>query len=125
MTCTGSTASSCRLSGKPAGSSHSRILQSLIDATTSLFLFGRADAIRRAVHEELEVNREQIGHAVIAGFGDVGSAAYTEMIASGIACVVVDAKKYEVNEVVGNAESEEILNEARIGGPVLHRRAQR
>ena len=87
----------------------------LIDATTSLFLFGRADAIRRAVHEELEVNREQIGHAVIAGFGDVGSAAYTEMIASGIACVVVDAKKYEVNEVVGNAESEEILNEARIG----------
>src|SRR5208337_2499378 len=54
-----------------------------IDATTSLFLFGRADAIRRAVHEELEVSREQIGHAVIAGFGDVGSAAYTEMIASG------------------------------------------
>lgn len=86
-----------------------------IDATTSLFLFGRADAIRRAVHEQLEVNREQIGHAVIAGFGDVGSAAYTEMIASGITCVVVDAKKYEVNEVVGNAESEAILNEARIG----------
>jgi Trk K+ transport system NAD-binding subunit len=52
---------------------------------------------------------------VIAGFGDVGSSAYAEMIASGIACVVVDAKKYNVNEVIGNAESEDILNEARIG----------
>jgi Trk K+ transport system NAD-binding subunit len=86
-----------------------------IDATTSFFLFGRADAIRRAVHEELEVSWGQIGHAVIAGFGDVGSAAYAEMIAAGISCVVVDAKKYDVNEVVGNAESEEVLNEARIG----------
>ncbi|HVP95608.1 potassium channel family protein [Methanoregula sp.] len=87
----------------------------VIDATTSLFLFGKADAVRRVVHEELEVSREQIGHAVIAGFGDVGSAVYAEMIASGIACVVVDARKYDVNEVVGNAESEDILNEARIG----------
>ncbi|MGA7628901.1 potassium channel family protein [Methanoregula sp.] len=86
-----------------------------IDATTSLFLFGRADAIRRAVHEELEVSREQIGHAVIAGFGDVGSSVYTEMMASGISCIVVDAKKYDVNEVEGNAEDEEILREARIG----------
>ena len=86
-----------------------------VDATTSLFLFGRADAIRRAVHEELEVDKEQIGHAVIAGFGDVGSAAYTEMAASGISCVVVDAKKYDVNEVIGNAEDEEILRDARIG----------
>jgi Trk K+ transport system NAD-binding subunit len=87
----------------------------VIDITTSFFLFGRADAIRRAVHEELEVDKERIGHAVIAGFGDVGSAAYTEMVASGISCVVVDSKKYDVNEVVGNAEDEEILREARIG----------
>jgi len=86
-----------------------------IDATTSFFLFGKADAIRRAVHEELEVDREQIGHAVIAGFGDVGSSAYTEMTASGISCIIVDAKKYDVNEVIGNAEDEEILREARIG----------
>jgi Trk K+ transport system NAD-binding subunit len=85
-----------------------------LDITTSLFLFGRADAIRRAVHEELEVDRERIGHAVIAGFGDVGSAAYNEMVASGISCVVVDSKKYDVNEVTGNAEDEEILRRARI-----------
>ena len=88
-----------------------------IDTTTSLFLFGRVDTLRRAVHEELEVDKEQIGHAVIAGFGDVGSAAYTEMVASGISCVVVDAKKYDVNEVVGNAEDEGVLREARIEKP--------
>ena len=86
-----------------------------LDITTSLFLFGKADAIRRAVHEELEVDKEQIGHAVIAGFGDVGSAAYAEMMASGISCVVVDTKKYDVNEVIGNAENEDVLREARIG----------
>ncbi len=45
----------------------------------------------------------------------MGSAAYTEMVASGISCVVVDAKKHDVNEVTGNAEDEEILQEARIG----------
>ncbi|HNX18159.1 MAG TPA: NAD-binding protein [Methanoregula sp.] len=85
-----------------------------IDTTTSFFLFGKVDALRRAVHEELEVRKEQIGHAVIAGFGDVGSAAYAEMVASGISCVVVDAKKYDVDEVIGNAEDEDILREARI-----------
>jgi len=37
------------------------------------------------------------------------------MMASGISCVVVDSKKYDVNEVTGNAEDEEILREARIG----------
>ena len=36
------------------------------------------------------------------------------MVASGISCVVVDAKKYDVNEVVGNAEDEGVLREARI-----------
>ena len=87
----------------------------VIDPTTSLFLFGTADALRRAVREELDVDREQIGHAVIAGFGDVGSAACTEMIASGISCVVVDSKKHDVDEVVGNAEDEDVLREARIG----------
>ncbi|MEN6395491.1 MAG: NAD-binding protein [Methanoregula sp.] len=85
-----------------------------IDISTSLFLFGKVDALRRAVHQELEVGKEQIGHAVIAGFGDVGSAAYAEMIASGISCVVVDEKKYDVNEVVGNAEDEDILRDAQI-----------
>lgn len=85
-----------------------------LDITTSLFLFGGVDTLRRAVREELEVDKEQIGHAVIAGFGDVGSAAYTEMVASGISCVVVDSKKHDIDEVVGNAEDEDVLREARI-----------
>ncbi|WP_292370422.1 potassium channel family protein [Methanoregula sp. UBA64] len=87
----------------------------VIDPVTSLFLFGTAEALRRAVREELEVDRELIGHAVIAGYGDVGSAACTEMIASGISCVVVDAKKHDLDEVIGNAEDEDVLREARIG----------
>lgn len=87
----------------------------VVDPTTSLFLFGTADALRQAVSEEFDVARELIGHAVIAGFGDVGSAACNEMIASGISCVVVDSKKHDVDEVVGNAEDEEVLREARIG----------
>jgi Trk K+ transport system NAD-binding subunit len=87
----------------------------VIDPATSLFLFGTAEALRRAVREELDVDREQIGHAVIAGYGDVGSAACTEMIASGISCVVVDAKKHDLDEVIGNAEDEDVLREARIG----------
>jgi len=87
----------------------------VIDPATSLFLIGTADALRQAVREELDVDRDRIGHAVIAGFGDVGSAAYTEMIASGISCVVVDAKKHDIDEVVGNAEDEDVLREARIG----------
>jgi len=37
------------------------------------------------------------------------------MMASGISCVVVDTKKYDVNEVIGNAENEDVLREARIG----------
>jgi Trk K+ transport system NAD-binding subunit len=86
----------------------------VIDTTTSLFLFGRAGDIERSVHEDLEIDIQAIGHAVIAGFGDVGSAAYDEMLASKIACTVVDGRKYEVNQVVGNAEDELILKQARI-----------
>jgi len=89
-------------------------LTEVIDTTTSFFLFGKASAISQTVLEELVVKRDLIGHAVIAGYGDVGSAVYNELTASGISCVVVDAKKYDVNEVVGNAENEEILTGARI-----------
>ncbi len=86
-----------------------------MDASTSLFLFGRVESLRMAVHEELVADREPPGHAVVAGYGDVGSAACTEMIAAGISCVVVDAKRYDIDEVIGNAEDEEVLRGARIG----------
>ena len=86
----------------------------VIDSTTSLFLFGRAGAIESAIHEEFETAGKAKSHAIIAGFGDVGAAAYQEMIASGIPCVVIDARHYEVNQVLGNAEDEHVLKQARV-----------
>ena len=86
----------------------------IVDATSSLFLFGRAGAIASAVHDEFEITGKARAHAVIAGFGDVGSAAYHEMLASGIPCIVVDSRKYDVNQVVGNAENEQVLKQAKI-----------
>ncbi len=88
--------------------------EEIVDATSSLFLFGRAGAIASAVHEEFEIAGKARAHAVIAGFGDVGSAAYHEMMASGIPCTVVDLQKYDVNQVIGNAEDEHVLKLARI-----------
>ncbi|MCX6688833.1 MAG: NAD-binding protein [Methanoregula sp.] len=88
--------------------------EEIVDATSSLFLFGRAGAITSAVHEEFEIAGKARAHAVIAGFGDVGSAAYHEMMASGIPCTVVDLRKYDVNQVIGNAEDEQVLKQARI-----------
>ena len=51
---------------------------------------------------------------MIAGFGDVGAGAYQELHASGVSCIVVDSKQQAVEQVVGNAEDEEILKKARI-----------
>jgi Trk K+ transport system NAD-binding subunit len=85
-----------------------------IDTSTSLFLFGRTDAIVAAIHDEFSVDGQREARAVIAGFGDVGAAAYQELRNAGISCIVVDSKKHDVNQVVGNAENEEILKNAHI-----------
>ena len=87
---------------------------SVADGTTSLFLFGRADAVAAAVQNEFTDDGGTEALAVIAGFGDVGRAAYHELRAAGITCRIVDAKQHEVNQVVGNAEDENVLREARI-----------
>jgi Trk K+ transport system NAD-binding subunit len=86
----------------------------VIDHTTSLFLFGRAGAIENAIREEFATDGKARSHAIIAGFGDVGATAYQEMIASGIPCVVIDARHYEVNQVLGDAENEDVLKRARV-----------
>lgn len=85
-----------------------------ISHTTSLFLFGRADAIVSAIHHEFSAEGHRQALAVIAGFGDVGLAVYQELQSSGISCVVVDSKRQDVNQVVGNAEDEHILKQAHI-----------
>jgi len=86
----------------------------LIDNTTSLFLFGRADGIAAAIMGEFDSDWRTGALAVIAGFGDVGAAAYQELRSAGISCMVVDAKGYGVEQVFGNAEDEGVLKQAKI-----------
>ncbi len=86
----------------------------IVDNTTSLFLFGRAESIVAAIHEEFNSDGCADAFAVIAGFGDVGAGAYQELHASGVSCMVVDSKQQGVEQVVGNAEDETVLKKARI-----------
>ena len=86
----------------------------LIDNTTSLFLFGRADGIAAAIMGEFDSDWRTGALAVIAGFGDVGAAAYQELRSAGISCMVVDAKGYGVEQVFGNAQDEGVLKQAKI-----------
>jgi Trk K+ transport system NAD-binding subunit len=86
----------------------------IIDNTTSLFLFGRAEGIAAAIMGEFDVDSRTGALAVIAGFGDVGAAAYQELRSAGISCMVVDAKGYGVEQVFGNAQDEEVLKQAKI-----------
>jgi Trk K+ transport system NAD-binding subunit len=86
----------------------------VIDNTTSLFLFGKAESIITAIQEEFNIDGCTDALAVIAGFGDVGRGAYEELRASGISCMVVDAKAQGMEQVVGNAEDEGVLKTARI-----------
>jgi voltage-gated potassium channel len=86
----------------------------VIDNTTSLFLFGRAGSIVTAIQDVFNSDGCSDALAVIAGFGDVGRGAYEELRASGISCMVVDAKPQGMEQVIGNAEDEGVLTTARI-----------
>jgi len=84
----------------------------VIDNTTSLFLFGKASSIILAIRDVFYGEGSSDALAVIAGFGDVGAASYEELRASGVSCTVVDSKPHDVNQVVGNAEDEQVLKKA-------------
>nr|WP_320162082.1 NAD-binding protein [uncultured Methanoregula sp.] len=88
----------------------------IVDETTSLFLFGRTTDIVDVIRDEFDADGRREARAVIAGFGDVGSAAYQELAPSKISCLVVDSKSHPDVEyqIVGNAEDESILKEAGI-----------
>jgi len=86
----------------------------IVDNTTSLFLFGRAESIVTAIREEFNADGCSDAFAVIAGYGDVGTGAYQELHASGVTCIVVDSKQHAVEQVIGNAEDESVLKKARI-----------
>ncbi len=87
---------------------------SVADTTTSLFLFGRADSLAAAVRAEFKTSGTAETLAVIAGFGDVGKAAYHELQSAGVTCKIVDAKQHGVDQVIGNAEDDQVLKEAHI-----------
>jgi len=88
----------------------------IVDDTTSLFLFGRTSDIVDAIRDEFDADGRREARAVIAGFGDVGSAAYQELSPSRISCLVVDSRRHEdvESQIVGNAEDEGVLKEAGI-----------
>jgi voltage-gated potassium channel len=86
----------------------------VVDASAMLFLLGRAGEVAAAIEAELLVPAERERRAVIAGFGDVGSAAYRELAARGIDCTVIDPREHEVPTVVGRAEDEAVLKRSGI-----------
>ena len=86
----------------------------VVDNTTSLFLFGSGESIVATLREEFRADGCADALAVIAGFGDVGAGAYQKLTASGVSCIVVDSKEQEVEQVIGNAEDEDVLKKARI-----------
>jgi len=86
----------------------------VIDNTTSLFLFGRAGSIVTVIQEVFDIDGCTEALAVIAGFGDVGRGAYEDLHVSGISTIVVDSKPQGIDQVIGNAEDEGVLKKARI-----------
>ncbi len=86
----------------------------IIDRNSSLFLFGSGDAIAAAIHDEFSAGSLTGDRAVIAGYGDVGKAAYRELVSAGISCRVIDSRKHDVDQVIGDAEDEEVLKRAHI-----------
>jgi Trk K+ transport system NAD-binding subunit len=88
----------------------------IVDDTTSLFLFGRAEAIVQAITTEFCAAGLKDTRAVIAGYGDVGKAAYQELLLAGATATVIDSGPYDLqDQVVGNAENEQVLKDSRIG----------
>jgi Trk K+ transport system NAD-binding subunit len=86
----------------------------LIDPATMLFLIGKTGQIAQMVAQEFLSQDSGIATAVIAGYGDVGRAAYSEMVSVGMDCVVIDRIRQPVGQVIGNAEDEDILRKANI-----------
>lgn len=86
----------------------------VVDASAMLFLLGRAGEVAAAIDQELRAGADGDRRAVIAGFGDVGSAAYHELAARGIDCTVIDPRDHDVATVIGRAEDEAVLKRSGI-----------
>ncbi|MDD1664461.1 MAG: NAD-binding protein [Methanomicrobiales archaeon] len=90
--------------------------EEFMDASTMLFLLGKASSVSEVLDREFCVREVGEASAVITGYGDVGKAAFHELSGAGIRCTVVDRKSHGISEVVGNAEDEAILKAAGVEG---------
>lgn len=86
----------------------------VIDTKTMLFLLGKAVDIGNAIDALFRPPDGEKVFAVIAGYGDVGTAAYRELVGKGINCVVVDQHPQTDPSVIGNAEDERVLKETHL-----------
>ena len=86
----------------------------IIDYSSGLFLIGSRDRIPEMIEKEFVSLDGGKNVAIIAGYGDVGRAAYHELTGRGISCTVIDQKRWEAEGVVGNAEDEDVLKQAGI-----------
>jgi Trk K+ transport system NAD-binding subunit len=83
-----------------------------LDTSTMLFLLGKASAVSEVLDREFCIREAGEPACVIAGYGDVGKAAYLELTNAGVRCTVIDQKSHGIREVVGNAEDEAVLRAA-------------
>jgi voltage-gated potassium channel len=90
--------------------------EEFMDASTMLFLLGKASSVSEVLDREFCIREVGDAAAVITGYGDVGKAAFHELSGAGIRCTVVDRKSHGISEVVGNAEDEAILKAAGVEG---------
>lgn len=81
----------------------------VVEANSMLFLLGRGMDVAEAIEHELRMPEREERRAVIAGYGDVGSAAYHELAGRGVECSVMDPRPHGVPGVVGRAEDEAVL----------------
>ncbi len=83
-----------------------------LDTSTMLFLLGKASAVSEVLDREFCIREAGEPSCIIAGYGDVGKAAYHELTNAGVRCTVIDRKSHGIPEVVGNAEDEAVLRAA-------------
>lgn len=86
----------------------------MIDSSTMLVVLGRGEEIRKALAADFHPIEAGEASVVIAGYGDVGKAAYAGLEGTRLKCLVVDPKPQEVPHIVGNAEEEGVLKKAGI-----------
>lgn len=85
-----------------------------IDTSTMLFLLGQSNTLAQVLAEEFITENTGEELAVIAGYGDVGRSAYSDLTDMGVNSIVIDPGAHAVSGVTGRAEHEPVLRDAHI-----------